>query len=58
MSQTTDTLKAEALAEIAKIKNAAVAEYLVLKTGHYSLTVVGIAAAVALVIGLVLGHKL
>ena len=58
MSQTTDALKAKALAEIAKIKDATVAEYLVLKTGHYSATVVAVVAIVALVIGAVLGHKL
>lgn len=48
------SIKSQALAEIAKIQNGAVAEYLKVKTGHYSLTVVAVAAAVGLVIGLVL----
>ncbi len=50
----TTSLKAKALAEVAKIQDAAVAEYLKLKTGHYSLTVVAVVAAVAFVLGLVL----
>lgn len=50
----TTALKAKAAAEIAKIEDAAVAKYLKLKTGHYSLTVVLVAAAVGLVLGLFL----
>lgn len=52
------TLKADALAEIAKIKNAAVAEYLKLKVGHYSLTVVVVVAVVVAVLAGFVGHKL
>ena len=58
MALNTSEIKAKALAEIAKIQDAAVAEYLTLKTGHYSVTVVAIVAGVALVIGAVIGHKL
>lgn len=48
------SLKAQALAEIANIKNEAVKEYLTLKTGHYSLTVVAVTAVVGVVVGLLL----
>ncbi len=53
MSNLTD-IKTKALAEIANIKDVAVADYLKLKTGHFSLTVVAVVAAVAFVLGLVL----
>lgn len=49
-----DTIKQQALAVIGTLENKAVAEYLTLKTGHYSLTVVAIALAAGIVIGLVL----
>ncbi len=50
----TASLKAKALAEVAKIEDAAVAEYLKLKTGHYSLTTVIFVAVVALIAGLLI----
>jgi hypothetical protein len=46
-------LKAAALAEIAKIKNDAVAEYLKLKVEHFSLTVVSVVGGVGLVVGFI-----
>ena len=58
MALNTTEIKAQALAEIAKIKDAAVAEYLTLKTGHYSATVLAVVAGVALVLGAILGHAL
>lgn len=55
------SIKAQASAYLAKLKadavtleQKAVAEYLLLKSGHYSLTVVLVAAAVGVIIGLVL----
>ena len=48
------TIKDQALAEIHKLEDGAVKEYLLLKAKSYSLTVVAIAAAAGLVIGLVL----
>jgi hypothetical protein len=58
MSETANELKAKALAEVAKIKDAAVAEYLTIKTSHFSGRVLAVVALVALVVGVVLGHKL
>ncbi len=54
MSTITDSIKAKAVIEIAKIQDAATKEWLLAKTSHYSLTVVAVVAVVALVIGLVL----
>lgn len=48
----TIALKAKATAEIAKIEDAAVAEYLKLKTESFSGKVLAIVAAVAFVAGL------
>ena len=47
------TLETQAKIEIAKIENAAVAEYLTLKTGHYSPKVIAIVAGVAFVLGFI-----
>ncbi len=54
MSTLTDSLKAKARAEIAKIEDAATREWALAKTSHFSLTVVAVVAAVAFVLGLVL----
>ncbi len=54
MSSLTDSLKAKAITEIAKIQDVATRDWLLAKASHYSLTTVAIVGAVALVIGLLL----
>lgn len=51
MSAVSDAIKAKAEAEIAKIKDEAVQEFIKLKLGHYSFTVLWITATVAFVLG-------
>lgn len=51
MSAVSDAIKAKAQAEIAKIKDESVKEWLLVKTSHFSFTVLWITAAVAFVLG-------
>ena len=55
---TDEEIKAKARAEINKIKNRAVVEYLTLKTEHYSFKFLAIAAGATFVFGLLIGRAL